>query len=164
MIDEFFDDPDYIKPEPVKEEVKEEPIEKKESRSMFEVMSTVINKKFWPTAEEVDKINSFMLTRYISNDGVGIQAAAALDHYGSKMPMAAQYRYVRFTLSDKISYIKFPKKEKVANQDEINIIQQHYKINERTAIEYIKLMTETQLQEIVDLYTKMGKIGKKVKK
>lgn len=164
MIDDFFDDEDYIKPEPVKEEEPEEVTAKKAERTMFETMSTVVNKKFWPTTEEINKINSFMLSRYISNDGVGIQCAAALDHYGSRMPMAAQYRFVRYTLSDKISYIKFPKKEKVANQAELDIVRKHYKVNERIAVDYIKLMTETQLNEIVDLYTKMGKMGKKVKK
>lgn len=162
-MDDFFDDPSYITPEKVKIE-EETPLEKEEeTRTMFQTMSTVVNKNFWPTDDEIKKINSFMLVRYISNDPFGCQIGSAIDHFHT-MPMNAQYRFVRYSLSNKISYIKFPKKEKIDNKEEIEILMKHYKINERTAVEYSNLMTPEAMKVIMNKYLEIGVQGKPVKK
>lgn len=162
-MDEFFDDPTYLPPEKkvVEEEVKEE--EETETRTMFQIMSTVVNKSFWPTEDEIKKINSFMLVRYISNDPFGCQIGSAIDHFHT-MPVSAQYRFVRHSLSNKISYIKFPKKEKVDNKEEIDILMKHYRINERTAVEYSDILSAEAKQAIIDKYLEIGVKGKIEKK
>jgi len=156
-MDDFFED-GYLPKEVIKEDI-EDIDEKAKGPSMFQTMATIVNKKYWPSEEEINKLNSFMMIRYIANDVHGIQMGVWLDFY-NKIPLTAQYRFLRHSLSDKISYIKFPKKERVDNQEELDIIMKFYKVNERLGIRYLTILPQTKIDELVTLYTAHGVIGK----
>ena len=158
-MEDFFDE-GYL-PKEIEVPTEEEE-EKEKSASMFQTMATIVNKKYWPSDEEINKISSFMLVRYVSNDVNGIQMALYIDYF-DKIPMVAQYRFFRHSLADKISYIKFPAKEKVNNAEELEIIQNHYKINQIMGMDYLKRLPQYEIDRLVALYTDNGQIGRKTK-
>ena len=159
-MEDFFEE-GYLPKEKV--QVLEEETETEKAVTMFQTMATIVNKKYWPSDEEIRKINSFMLVRYVSNDVYGIQMALYIDYF-DKIPMEAQYRFFRHSLADKISYIKFPAKEKVNNAEELEVIQNHYKINQRLGMDYLKRLPQEEIDKLVNLYTDNGQIGRKTTK
>ena len=158
MLDEFFDD-EYG--EQLKPKVKQQEIEIKSAKkkTMFDVMSTVVNKRFMPTEEELKLLNSFILVRYISNDSFGINIANVINTY-HKMPIKAQYLYARFALKDKINYINYPKKKEQPNKEIIEIICKEYKCSDNIAMDYIERLPKEILDSIITKHTAHGIQGK----
>ncbi len=157
-LDEFFDDDDYIKP--IVEVTEDIEAPKAKEKTMFQVMSTIVNKKFVPTNAELKKLNSFIMVRYLSNDAQCVfTVATTLDHY-HKMPLKAQYMYARYSLGNKINYINYPKKEEMPNKDDIDIFCTHFKCNEQTAMDYYNRIPLHLKEEIINKYTKIGVLGK----
>lgn len=155
-MEDFFDE-GYL---PKEVEKVEDDIEEKTKRTpMFQTMATIVNKKYWPTEEDINQISSFMMVRYISNDAHGVLMGVYIDYF-SKMPLTAQYRLLRYSLSDKISYIKFPKKEKADNQEELEIIMKKYKVNERLGMRYLKILPQEKIDYLISLYTDFGTMGR----
>lgn len=157
-MEDFFEE-GYLEPEKIKEEIESK---KPKSTNMFKTMATIVNKNYFPSYDEIEKINSFMMIRYISNDPNGVQMALYLDYFHKTIPLQAQYRFLRYSLSNKISYIKFPAKEKADDQEELDIICKHYKANQILGMRYIKLLPRHILDELVQRYTSHGQIGNKV--
>jgi hypothetical protein len=156
-VSDFFDDDDYIPPKVEVEEVEEK--EEAKKHTMFQIMSTIVNKKFMPTDEEIETLNSFLMVRYISNDGYAINIANVINSY-HKMPLKAQYLYARYSIGNKINYINFPKKEELPNKEEVEIFQNHFKCNENIAVDYIQRMPAEEKKLIIDKYTNIGKVAK----
>ena len=122
-----------------------------EKQSPYNVMKSAVDKKFQPTKEELKTLNSFFLIRYISNDPNSIYIANILN-CNHKIPIEAQYNFVRNSTLDKVAFINYPKKEKLIKDKEMKIIMFHFKINENVAKDYINILGLEKTQEILKKY------------
>ncbi|MHB8097966.1 MAG: hypothetical protein ACYDD5_00040 [Sulfuricurvum sp.] len=118
-------------------------------------MKSAVDKTFMPTPEEIKTINSFFLIRYISNDPSSIYIANMLNCNYS-IPIEAQYNFVRHSTLNKVSFINYPKKEKLISDKDLKIIMRHFKINEIVAKDYIKILGTDKTKEILDKYSNIN--------
>lgn len=120
--------------------------------TFFSLMSSIVDKKFFPTEEQIDTMNSFVTCQFLSNDPMGSIIANTMNVY-NKVPMTAQYRFFRNALPANIKRINYIKKPKVEINEDINHIMEYYNVNEKIALEYYDLMTKESLEDLRDLYS-----------
>jgi len=121
-------------------------------RTPYSIMKSSVDKSFEPSAEEIQKVNSFFLTRFISNDPSTIYIANTLNCYVKHIPIEAQYKFVRNSTMDKINFINYPKREKLISDKDLNVIAYHYKCNLGIAREYVKILGIEKSEDIVKKY------------
>jgi len=121
-------------------------------KTAYSIMKSAVDKTFIPDDDEIKKINSFFLTRFISNDPSTIYIANTLNCYVKTIPIEAQYKFVRNSTMDKINYINYPKKQKFISDKELNIISHHYRCNNSIARQYVEIMGIEKTTEILDKY------------
>jgi hypothetical protein len=115
-------------------------------------MKSAIDKTFEPTDAEIKTINSFFLTRYVSNDPSTIYIANILNCNAKIIPIEAQYKFIRNSTMEKVAFINYPKKEKIITDKELKIIMKYYDCNESIAREYVTILGKEKTQEILDKY------------
>jgi len=120
-------------------------------------MKSAIDKKFMPNTEEIKSVNSFFLTRYVSNDPSTIYIANILNCNARIIPIEAQYKFIRNSTMEKVAFINYPKKEKLVSDKDLKLVMQYYKCNEIIAKDYVKILGVEKTQEIVDKYKNIGK-------
>lgn len=125
---------------------------KDKKRTPYSIIKSAVDKSFMPTKEELSKINSFFLVRYISNDPNTIYIANTLNCNVSFIPIEAQYKFVRESTLNKVAFINYPKKDKKYSKQNIKLIKTHYKCNDRIAKEYIDLMPEEEINKLLQQY------------
>jgi len=126
-------------------------------KSPYSIMKSAIDKSFNPTSEEIKTINSFFLTRYVSNDPSTIYIANILNCNTKFIPIEAQYKFIRNSTMEKVAFINYPKKEKIISDKDLKFIMKYYKCGESTAKDYVKILGPEKTQEIVDKYLNIGK-------
>jgi len=119
---------------------------------MFKTMTGVLDLKKNPTPEEIKKIPSFIFCRWLSGNPAAIQAANMINLYYD-IPIENQYQMIKSAFGGKIKYIPYPKSESNKELKQTEYVAQHFKINLEKAKEYIELINEDELKEIVDMYT-----------
>jgi len=77
----------------------------------YNIMKSAVDMRITPSIEEIKKINSFFLVRYISNDPASIYIANAINCHPN-IPIEAQYKLIQNSTLDKVAFINYPKKEK----------------------------------------------------
>jgi hypothetical protein len=121
------------------------------NRTPYDIMKSSVNKTFVPTQDEIRKVNSFFLIRYVSNDPNTIYVANALNCYPN-IPIEAQYNFIRNSTLDKVSFINYPKKEQLIKNTDLKILMRHFKVNETVAKEYAEILGQEKIQEILLKY------------
>lgn len=122
----------------------------------YNVMKSAVDRKIKPTLEEIKKINSFFLVRYISNDPASIYIANALN-CNFKIPIESQYKFILNSTLDKVAFINYPKKERLVKDKDMRIITKHFSINESVAKDYIKILGPEKVDEILNKYDHLRK-------
>ena len=117
----------------------------------YDVMKSAVDSKVVPSIQDIKKINSFFFVRYISNDPNTIYIANILN-CNHTIPLEAQYNFVKYSTLDKVSFINYPKKEKILSDKDLKVIRTHFKINESVAKDYVKILGTEKTQEILDKY------------
>lgn len=117
----------------------------------YNVMKSAVDRKIEPTLEEIKKINSFFLIRYISNDPASIYIANALN-CNYKIPIEAQYKFILNSTLDKVAFINYPKKDSLLKEKNIKIITKHFNISESVAKDYIKILGPEKVDKIIKMY------------
>jgi predicted choloylglycine hydrolase len=130
-------------------------MEKKLPHTPYNIMKSSVDNLIIPSPDEIRKINSFFLVRYISNDPASIYIANALNCM-HKIPMEAQYSFVLNSTLDKVAFINYPKKEKIVSNKELKVIANHFKINDILAKEYVTILGLEKTQEILDKYEQIN--------
>jgi len=125
---------------------------KDKNKTPYSIMKSAVDKTFVPTDDELSKLNSFFLTRFVSNDPSTIYIANTLNCYVKNIPIQAQYKFVRNSTMDKINYINYPKKEKTISDKELQIIAYHYKCNISIAKDYIEILGPDKTLDIIKKY------------
>lgn len=127
---------------------------KENKKTPYSIMKSAVDKSFEPSEEEIKTINSFFLTRYVSNDPSTIYIANILNCNVKNIPIEAQYKFIRQSTMEKVSFINYPKKEKLVTDKELKSIMKYYKCNEGVAKDYIKILGPEKTKEIIDKYKK----------
>jgi len=117
----------------------------------YNIMKSAVDMRITPSIEEIKKINSFFLVRYISNDPASIYIANAINCHPN-IPIEAQYKLIQNSTLDKVAFINYPKKEKKLIDSEMKIIMHHFSINKTIAKEYIEILGIEKCKEIIDKY------------
>jgi hypothetical protein len=122
---------------------------------MFNTLKTLfINKT--PSEQDIQKINSFVMLRWLSNDKQTSYPANILNIY-SDIPIDIQYKFLKkyFKITGvKNKFIKYPKDEKLPEELEklyLNI-QKYYNVNRDIAKKYFELMDDEQRDRLYNMY------------
>lgn len=125
-----------------------------EKKNMFQIMKSAIDRTFIPNQSEMNQINSFLFTRWISNHPFGIKIAEFINN-STDVPINAQYWLARSTLQS-VRYIAYPKKEDTKDKD-IQLLSEHYNINYSLAREYHRMLPKEELEKIKNKYRHIGR-------
>jgi len=118
---------------------------------MFKTMTDCLDLRKKPTTEEINKIPSFIFCRWLSGNRYTIQAANIINAY-DKIPMENQYYMIKAAFGGKIKYIPYPKNESIEKLKKVEYLSKHFKINTEKANEYLELIDQKELKEIVTMY------------
>lgn len=66
----------------------------------------------------------------------------------SFLPKEMQFKFFLHAVSKKKRYGKWAKVEVVGNPEDVEAVSEYYKINKAKALEYLKILTPDQLQQI----------------
>lgn len=108
-----------------------------------------------PTDTEIKSINSFMLARWLSNHP-GTVAVANYINNNHQLDIVQQYLVARY----KVHGIKFiaQRKKSDDNDELINILSEHYQIRDELALEYAKMLPETEINKLISMYKNTGRV------
>jgi len=113
---------------------------------MFKVFDTK-----YVSNDEINKIPSFMFLKWLSNHPGTVLAANSINRYYNEIPMVNQFYMIRNGFKGKKVFIKFLKQDK--NKDNtLLLIQKYYKLDTIKAQEYYSLMSENEINELVEMY------------
>ena len=126
-------------------------------KTPYSIMKSAVDKSFEPSIEEMKSVNSFFLTRYISNDPSTIYIANILNCNARNIPVDAQYKFIRNSTMEKVAFINYPKKDKLITDKDLKLIIEYYKCSEIVAKEYVKILGPEKTQEILDKYKNISK-------
>ena len=129
--------------------------EPKEKRNSYQVMTSILKKDFIPTEEEIKSLNSWMITRWLSNHPYGIEIANYINN-NHNMPLHAQYWLARNKVFG-IKYIPYPKKESDKNEV-YEIFSNHYNCRLEIAKEMVSRLPQSEIDKIVNMYKNVGRI------
>ena len=119
---------------------------------MFKVFTSVLNPKSKPTKLELHKISSFMFCRWLSFNPRTILASNQINYYYN-IPVENQYELIKKAFAGKIKYIQFPKKVSNEAHKSVEYLQEHFKITEEKAKEYLEEIDKDELKMIVNAYS-----------
>jgi hypothetical protein len=118
-----------------------------EKRNSWNVMSSAFKKDFYPTEEEIKDISSFVFCRFLSNHPFGALIVNFINVY-PEVPIENQYQLVRYSMP-KIQYLKYPSIKKISKTEELENIMDYFNCSEKTALEYLELMSDEEKERIM---------------
>jgi hypothetical protein len=119
---------------------------------MFKTMTGSLDPKKNPSQDEIQKIPSFIFCKWLSGNPHSIQAANAINMYDD-IPIENQYYMVKNAFAGKIKYIPYPKNVSQDKLKRVQYLAKHFNISEEKAQEYLDLISNEELDEIVNMYT-----------
>jgi hypothetical protein len=135
------------------------PKEQKKISSFFDLINIILEKKPYPSDEDIKKhCNPYMLNLTFSND----QQLAGIAHEMSKYRISNKMYFdcMYHGIPKCKKFIKF-NSTKAKKEQDIVYMMEHFGVSLSIAKDYIKLIDETELQEIRDFYEKRGVIREK---
>lgn len=118
---------------------------------MFKTMTGVLDTRENPTQAEIQKIPSYIFCRWLSGNPVAIHAANAINQYPG-IPIEAQFQMIREAFGGKIRFIPYPKKHQETQVQHAEYLQKYFKLSPEKAREYLELISDAELQNIINLY------------
>jgi len=118
---------------------------------MFKTLTSAIDPKKKPSIEEIQKVPSYIFCKWLSGNPHTIIAANAINIYDD-IPIENQYWMVKHAFAGKVKYIPYPKNVSQDKLKKIQYVSEHFKINEEKAQEYLDLMDDKELSEIITMY------------
>lgn len=118
---------------------------------MFKTMTGCLDPRKNPSEEEINKIPSYVFCRWLSGSPYTIMAANEINK-NSDIPMVSQYNMIKSAFAGKIKYIPYPKNVGTDSIKKVDYLVEHFKISEEKAIEYLDLISQDELQYIINMY------------
>jgi hypothetical protein len=105
--------------------------------------------------EEIRKgYSSYLINRFISMCEIFIPLCNEINKYD--IPKETHYKYFFSILPKRKQFFRYIKKKKDLSEDDKLIIANYFQIGKKEAEQYIKILDEKQLKEILDIF-KYGK-------
>ena len=116
---------------------------------------TGVTKGYKPTPEEFKEIPPFIWCRFLSGNP---NLLAYANYFNNDIiPIELQYEIISDVCKEKrIKYIPYPKNTSVKADEDLEILAKHFKINLEKAREYLTLIDEKELKEILQMYKETG--------
>lgn len=118
---------------------------------MFKTLTGLLDPKKTLNTEEVKKIPSWLLCRWLSGNPNTLKMANVFNVY-SGIPVECQAKMVRDTFAGKVKYIPYPKQTKHQDEKSVEYVAEYFKISLPKAREYIEVMSEDELKNIVQMF------------
>lgn len=116
---------------------------------LFECLKTIISGKK-ADISDIEKINPYVLCRWLSGDPRSIMIANALNA-NADIPVERQYEFAKYLLAHKIKYLRYYSNTKLEGEDLENIAK-YYNISLEKAQEYASLISSDEIAYINSLY------------
>lgn len=104
-----------------------------------------------PKAEDIEKIPSYVFCRWLSGNIYTINAANQINIY-SDIPIQNQFHIINKAFGGKIKFIPYPKAHKEETTKSIDVLVKHFKINKELAREYLDVIDENELKQLMEIY------------
>ena len=137
--------------------VAKEPNEEKKL-SPFDILND-LNRKVLHTEAEVKEagLNIYLLLMFIKNHNIGIHIANYLNE-NWRIPFYDMYLFVFMTFKQfNVSGVRWIKSDKGIKVEYAEIVQRYYMCSYLTALEYLRVLPDTELKRIIDLYKTGGR-------
>lgn len=116
------------------------------SPNMFQVMTQCLkNEKV--NEEDLKVVSPFLMCRWLAGNPSTLQAANFFNTH-SDIPIEAVFKSVRSAFLGKVKYIPYPKGTSENVQKDVEILSEYYNIRHDLAKEYMRYMSDEQLQKI----------------
>lgn len=122
----------------------------KEKFNQFDAFGSILKGKELPEHDK-EKINSYLMLRWLSGDARTIQMSNTFNRWYS-VPVNLQYDILRNSLLNKLKFIKYPKGAKEASSDSLELIKRHYNVSTEKAQEMAELISKEELKELKEIY------------
>lgn len=119
---------------------------------MFNTIKTALDPKKTPSDEELQKISTYVFCRWLSGNPHTIKAANMFNRF-ENIPIENQYHVIKSAFAGKIKYIPYPKNIKEKKNPELEYLSKHFNISLEKAKEYLELISEEELNMIVEAYS-----------
>ena len=124
---------------------------------LFDYLKAMTEKK-----EELDFDNdevrkgysSYLINRFVSMCEIYIPLCNEINRYD--VPKSVHFRYMSSVLPKRKQFFKYIKKKKDLSQTEKLVIANYFQIGLKETEQYINILDENQLKEIIDIF-KFGK-------
>lgn len=112
---------------------------------MFTVFKKILRNQTI-TEDDLKKVNSFVMCRWLQGNPGTLQIAQFLNVY-HKIPLEVQVQFIKSAVNGKIGYIPYIKGQKTT-EDDLSAVSEYFKISRDKAVMYSEFLTETDLTEI----------------
>lgn len=116
---------------------------------LFDILNSISNKQKHYSKDELDNYNPFMIARFLSMGDDTIFFAHEVSKMSS-LPNQLQYEFLYKGINKKKRYFKYIKGEK--KEKSLGNICKYYNVREEVGLEYLEILTNTQIKEINSLY------------
>jgi len=128
-------------------------------KTFFDHLNQVLkvqNKNYWSTLEEPDKKtwNTYMMLRYLSMNPDWIEIISIIQPYCQSLDSEFVYKLLISFIPKGKSFIKYIKKDIKDNDlsKSIKILNSYFKCSSRESIDYINILSEEELNNILNLF------------
>lgn len=124
---------------------------------LFDFLKRLVNKKSLPETqegEELDGFSPFMINRFMSCEMNFVQLSNAMNTNGLTKEMV--FDFYDHTIPKNNTFIKYNAKKEKAEKH-LKYVMDWYTCNIQTAKQYMRLISEDEMQEIIDFFEKRGR-------
>lgn len=118
--------------------------------NQFDAFTTILKGEEL-SQQDKEKINSYLLLRWLSGDRRVLPAANTVNQYYN-IPAKAQYDLFRGMLHGKLKFIRYPKGASQKTNNDIELISKHYNVSFDKAHEMLEFISKKELKELQEIY------------
>jgi hypothetical protein len=128
---------------------------------MFKTILSTLDKNKTPPELDIDKIPSYIFCRWLAGSPQTIMAANQINNFHNEIPMINQYNMVKSAFAGKIKYIAYPKNIQEDIRKNVQYLAEYFKISEEKAKDYLEVISDKELNMIINMYTEYELKGNK---
>lgn len=119
---------------------------------MFKTLVSSLDPKAKASPEEIAKIPSYVLCRWLGGNAATIFAGNTFNLYHD-IPIECQYQMIKSAFAGRVRYIPYPKATNEELPRDAALVAEHFNISDEKALEYLSFISEKELAMIRTLRT-----------
>jgi hypothetical protein len=100
--------------------------------------------------EELKSYSPFMINKFVASSDLFLPVVEQINHYN--LPKDAHQRFMQGIIPKRKQYFKYIKAKKTNDEFALRCIKLEYEVGDKEASQYIDMLTEEQINFIVDKY------------